>query len=109
MVIEAQKGAMMETIVLLVAIAAASVAALLSVAFSLARVGAPLGGRNRALPARVLCPATGSVARVELGIDREGARLSVGWCEHAPDGVFTCERECFPTLVLAPLSFAPAS
>jgi hypothetical protein len=97
---------MMEAIVLLVAIAAASVAALVSVAFSLARAGAPVEGRHRRLPARVLCPATGSVARVELRMDREGARLSVGWCEHAPDGVFPCERECFPTLVLAPLSFA---
>lgn len=99
-------GAMMETIVLLVAIAAASVAVLLSVAFSLARVGAPIEGKHGRLPARVLCPATGRVARVEVRLDREGARLSVGWCEHAPDGVFSCERECFPTLVLAPLSFA---
>jgi len=99
----------METLVLLLAITAATVAALVAVALSLARVGSPADRQTRLLPARVLCPATGTVARVDLGLDRDGARLGVARCEHAPDGVFTCERECFPTLVLEPLSFAGAS
>lgn len=99
----------METVVLLVAIAAASIVVLVSVAFSLSRAGAPAAGKARTLPARVLCPGTGAIARVQLGFDRGGTRLAVLECEHAPEGVFTCERECFPTLVLEPLSFAPAS
>jgi len=99
----------METVVLLLAITAATVAALVAVAVSLAHAGPPADAKTRTLPARVLCPETGSIARVELGFDREDTRLAVVQCEHAPDGVFTCERGCFPTLVLAPLSFAPAS
>ena len=98
----------METVVLLLAITAATVAALVSVALSLGRVRAPADRKAQVLPARVLCPGTGTVARVELGFDRDSARLAVTRCEHAPDGVFTCERECFPTLVLEPLAFAPA-
>ena len=100
---------MMETVVLLLAIVAATVAALAAVAISLARVSPPANAKTRSLPARVLCPATGAVARVEIGFDRDATRLAVTRCEHAPDGVFACERECFPTLVLEPLSFAPAS
>jgi hypothetical protein len=100
---------MTETLVLLLAIAAATVAALVAVALSLARVGPPANEKARSLPARVLCPATGAVARVEIGFDRDDTRLAVTRCEYAPDGVFSCERECFPTLILAPLSFAPAS
>ena len=99
----------METVVLLLAITVASLVVLGSVAFSLTRAGAPPEATPRALPARVLCPGTGAIARVELGFDRGGTRLAVLACEHARDGVFTCERECFPTLVLSPLSFAPAS
>lgn len=99
----------METVVLLLAITAATVAAFVAVAFSLARAGSPADGKRRILPARVLCPETGAIARVEIGFDHDDTQLAVVRCEHAPDGVFTCERECFPTLVLEPLSFAPAS
>ena len=100
---------MTETVALLLAITAASVAALVGMAFALARVRPPADGKTRILPARVLCPVTGTVARVEIGFDRDDTRLAVTRCEHAADGVFTCERECFPTLVLGSLSFASAS
>ncbi len=100
---------MNETAVLLLALVVASVAVIVSVALSLARVTPPGSGRQRALPAHVLCPRTGNLARVEIGLHAESGRLSVMRCQHFPDGVFECDRECFPTLILTPLLEASAA
>jgi|GEM_PF-1939305 hypothetical protein len=104
---------MTETAVLLLAIAAASLAVAVSVGVSLARIAPPAPparpgpDARRALPAHVLCPMTGGLARVEIGFDRDTGKLAVARCEHFPSGVFECERECFPTLMLTPLAIAP--
>jgi hypothetical protein len=50
---------------------------------------------------------TGRLARVAIGFDRDSGTLAVARCEHFPTGVFECERECFPTLMLALLAIAP--
>ena len=97
---------MSDAIVLVLAILAASGALLFAVAFSLAQVGPPAEQTRRILPTRVLCPATGSLARVEIGFEVESGRLGLARCEHFPSGVFDCERECFPTLMLSPFSLA---
>lgn len=100
---------MNETGVLLLALVVAGVAVIVSVALSLAHLTPPGGGKPRALPAHVLCPSTGNLARVEIGFHAESGRLSVTRCELVPDGAFECDRECFPTLVLTPLLEANAA
>jgi hypothetical protein len=98
---------MTETAVLLLAIAVAGLVVALSVGVSLAGVAPPESDRRRPLPAHVLCPMTGRLARVVIGFDRDSGQLAVARCEHFPTGVFECERECFPTLMLTPLAIAP--
>ena len=98
---------MTETAVLLLAIAVAGLVVAVSVGVSLVGVTPPGPDRRRALPAHVLCPMTGRLARVAIGFDRDSGTLAVARCEHFPTGVFECERECFPTLMLALLAIAP--
>lgn len=93
---------MSETTVLLLAITGAGLTVAASAVLSLARVAPPAGRSRRAvLPASVLCPTTGDVALVEIGFDWGTGELAVASCERFPTGVFECDRECFPTQVLA--------
>lgn len=70
-------------------------------AVALARVRAPAPRRVQpdakpaAVAAQVLCPETGRLAGVDIGVEPMTHHLEVLWCERFPDGVVTCERDCF--------------
>ncbi len=95
---------MSETTVLFLAITGAAVALAVSTALSFAHVARPLGrSRSAASLGSVLCPATGDVALVEIGLDLGSGELAVATCERFPTGAFECDRECFPPQVLEPM------
>lgn len=95
-----QEDAVSQTTFLLLAIVLAAFVVGLSVVLSLAHVQPPAPGRRDAVgvPAKILCPVTGGIARVEIGFHPVGRGLAVLRCEHFPTGVIACERGCFPAL-----------
>lgn len=95
---------MSQSTFLLLAIVVATVLVAVSVAVSLARVPPPAPGRADAVgvPARILCPLTGDIARVQVGFDPVDRVLAVLHCERFPAGPIRCDRACFPALDQVP-------
>lgn len=61
------------------------------------------------VPVRVLCPASGGAAVVRLAISVAKPACVVVACDRFPNGVFQCDRECFPLDLMRRRPFGLAS
>jgi hypothetical protein len=61
-------------------------------------------GRVAGIPARVLCPIVGDVAKVRLGPDPADGRLVVIWCERFGEAPLRCDRSCFGAAIAGSLA-----